>query len=67
MKKSSALLGTVSTRKYQITMTLTGNERAEFNYTNELQAREHYLQLGATMSIAGQAIKNLQFQEIQVD
>ena len=68
MKKSSALLGTSRAQdRYQIKMLLTGNETAEFNYSSRLHAREHYIQLGATMSIGGQAIKNLEFLEIARD
>ena len=64
MKKSVLLTPDSPEKKFLITMTLTGNETADFFYSNREHAKSHHLQLGATMSLAGQAIKKLQFVEL---
>jgi hypothetical protein len=64
MKKGALLLPQKEAVKYKIAMTLTGNETAEFFYSNHYQAREHYFQLTANMAIGGQAIKSINMEEV---
>jgi len=63
-KKPIILPPEILEKKFLITMTLTGNETANFYYSSRDQARSHHLQLGATMSLAGQAIKKIEYIEL---
>ena len=50
--------------KKRIEMTLTGNHRARFEYTDGVQALTHYEELRARMATGGLAIKTITIADV---
>ena len=49
---------------YRINMLLTGNETAQFDFSNRMFAREHFELLRAQCQLGGAAIKEITWEEL---
>jgi hypothetical protein len=62
--KSSLLTNPSDAITYRINMILTGNETAQFDFSNRMFAREHYEFLRARCVLGTAAIKEITWEEL---